>query len=787
MQESTVYSTPKDNSTNDNALTEFNLSENDDNENKPAAIPAPIINGNSKSGAHHSEKTTEESSINNPSKLESAEPSLTSAPCSSETVELNTANESGSSDSPINPSNILPDTESTNKNEPSSNEEIDQGQSKKHFKDLDSMRNSIHEHLSNLELVNGQSDCLESVTSNVGNTIELSNFFDENLEETPKAPSTSKQKNSDHDPDPPKISGEEQKASPKLKTEQTDFKGSGNSQQPTKVPREREGDENIEPSAKRLRTHDASLPITSVTSKSNNEKIDGECSSGLVKEDGSQSNPVITAYQIKEIIKIVRNISRTNAGKNFRQPVAVLWPSIAENYATKISNPMDLSTIEKKLKEEAYRTINDLKADVHLIYNNSVTFNSAENPVSKYAMETRNALFSKFSSIPPEPIPAPKKEKKVVKRSAPAPAPVSVPSPAPESATRGQSSKRTPRDSQVPTSNSALPSTQAFALDPTTNTPLIRRDSSKGDGGRPKREIHPPKNKDLPYTVRPKNKKHILELKFCDEVITELQKARYSSISHPFMVPVDPVALGIPNYFAIIKKPMDISTVVKKIKDGAYVNSSEFEKDVRQIFTNCYKYNPDGNPVRQMGKSFEEIFNNLWAKKDQFLAENTPSAASPSERETEDDTEDEELLDGATVTASLMSLKERLLEEQSKLINMMGAKHKDDGLLQMQTDLVELIQKRVKAAEEQSRKVANKKKAPKVVKKPAPAKKAVPAKKAITKKKYLGTLEKETISAGLGLIPAQVMATVVEMIKTERPELEVCIRIFLFIYYFNSG
>ncbi|RKF58164.1 Bromodomain-containing factor 1 [Golovinomyces cichoracearum] len=613
-------------------------------------------------------------------------------------------------------------------------------------KDTESLMNSenIHGHLSGLDIDTNQPDLIQDIEPICENSMALGDFFNENSEVSAEAPVI----------DPAKSPGLSQKIdhSPGSRD-----KLAANTSTSVKNPRENDLDAENLPSAKRLRTHDNSDSENLITKK-NGSATDRESIHKDLDEENNRNDEIITAYQNKEIIKILRNISRTNSGKNFRQPVAVLWPSIADNYAAKISHPMDLSTIEKKLKEDAYSSMNDLKADVHLIYNNSVIFNSAENPLSKCAMETRNALFNKLSGIPPEPIPIVKKEKKTTKR----------PVPNSDLTIRPPIQKRLHKENIPSTPNTA----QAYALDPATNTPLIRRDFTKADGGRPKREIHPPKNKDLPYAVRPKNKKHLLELKFCEEVLSELQKARYGTISHPFMVPVDPVALGIPNYFAIIKKPMDISTVVKKLKDGVYLNANECEKDIRQIFINCYKYNPEGNPVREMGESFEQVFNNLWAKKEQYIADNTPSAASPSDRETEEESDDDEALDGSAVSASLMSQKERLLEEQSKLITLMGAKHRDEGMLQMQTDLVELIQKRVKAAEEQAKKATSKKKPPKPNKKPVPTKKVAPVKKIASKKKYLGTLEKETISAGLGLIPAQVMATVVEMIKTERPELE---------------
>ena len=40
--------------------------------------------------------------------------------------------------------------------------------------------------------------------------------------------------------------------------------------------------------------------------------------------------------------------------------------------------------------------------------------------------------------------------------------------------------------------------------------------------------------------------------------------------SEPFLNPVDPKKQGIPNYFDIIKEPMDLSTVHKNLKNNKY-------------------------------------------------------------------------------------------------------------------------------------------------------------------------------------------------------------------------
>jgi hypothetical protein len=50
----------------------------------------------------------------------------------------------------------------------------------------------------------------------------------------------------------------------------------------------------------------------------------------------------------------------------------------APNYRTVIKNPMDFSTMRKKLNEGAYFGWDDLQADAELICTNCMTFNPGE-------------------------------------------------------------------------------------------------------------------------------------------------------------------------------------------------------------------------------------------------------------------------------------------------------------------------------------------------------------------------------------------------------------------------
>lgn len=55
-----------------------------------------------------------------------------------------------------------------------------------------------------------------------------------------------------------------------------------------------------------------------------------------------------------------------------------------------------------------------------------------------------------------------------------------------------------------------------------------------------------------------------------------LQSLLSRSQSSPFRRPVDPVALGLPHYLQVVKHPMDLSTVRRKLKESQYETVKHF-------------------------------------------------------------------------------------------------------------------------------------------------------------------------------------------------------------------
>ncbi|CAF89147.1 unnamed protein product, partial [Tetraodon nigroviridis] len=82
------------------------------------------------------------------------------------------------------------------------------------------------------------------------------------------------------------------------------------------------------------------------------------------------------------------------------------------------------------------------------------------------------------------------------------------------------------------------------------------------------------------------------QLRYCNGVLKELLSKKHAGYAWPFYKPVDASSLGLHDYHDIIKQPMDLSTIKRKMDNREYLDSQQFAADVRLMFSNCYKYNP---------------------------------------------------------------------------------------------------------------------------------------------------------------------------------------------------
>lgn len=91
-----------------------------------------------------------------------------------------------------------------------------------------------------------------------------------------------------------------------------------------------------------------------------------------------------------------------------------------------------------------------------------------------------------------------------------------------------------------------------------------------------------------------------------------LKKLTDHECSWIFMQPVDPVELNLPDYFDVVKTPMDLGSIKKRMENNCYKSILDFAADVRLTFDNAVTYNGDGSDVckvaREMKLTFEKLY-----------------------------------------------------------------------------------------------------------------------------------------------------------------------------------
>ncbi|XP_030763890.1 bromodomain-containing protein 2-like isoform X2 [Sitophilus oryzae] len=97
----------------------------------------------------------------------------------------------------------------------------------------------------------------------------------------------------------------------------------------------------------------------------------------------------------------------------------------------------------------------------------------------------------------------------------------------------------------------------------------------------------------------------------------------------PFQQPVDAKKLNLPDYHKIIKQPMDLGTIKKRLENNYYWSGKECIQDFNTMFTNCYVYNKPGEDVVVMAQTLEKVFLTKVADmpKEEFVVETQAKGA----------------------------------------------------------------------------------------------------------------------------------------------------------------
>ncbi|XP_034045681.1 bromodomain-containing protein 4 isoform X3 [Thalassophryne amazonica] len=128
-----------------------------------------------------------------------------------------------------------------------------------------------------------------------------------------------------------------------------------------------------------------------------------------------------------------------------------------------------------------------------------------------------------------------------------------------------------------------------------------------GSGSSSQGQAQNPINPPPPEYISPdRPKRQTNQLQYLLKVV--LKSLWKHQFAWPFQSPVDAVKLNLPDYYTIIKNPMDMGTIKKRLEYSYYRNAQECIQDFNTMFTNCYIYNKPGDDIVLMAKALEKLF-----------------------------------------------------------------------------------------------------------------------------------------------------------------------------------
>ncbi|XP_031433804.1 bromodomain-containing protein 3a isoform X2 [Clupea harengus] len=371
---------------------------------------------------------------------------------------------------------------------------------------------------------------------------------------------------------------------------------------------------------------------------------------------------------------VVKTLWKHQFAWPFYTPVDAIKLGLPD-YHKIIKSPMDMGTIKRRLENAYYWSASECMQDFNTMFTNCYIYNKPTDDIVLMAQALEKIFLGKVAQMPQEEVellpPAPKPPKGRKPTGPPGigdqqEAAVSSASPPSSFPVPTSPESQTPVISPVPVApvTSNIPSTQNTQATPMMpvgppSQPLIKKKgikrkadtttpntsaitASRSESPTPLSEVKggkPGPRRDSvtrPVKLTKKDPEEIElgapqplggggggggkrsrlteHLKHCDTILKEMLSKKHAAYAWPFYKPVDADALALHDYHEIIKHPMDLSSVKKKMDGREYTDAQNFAADVRLMFSNCYKYNPPDHEVVAMARKLQDVFEMRFAK-----------------------------------------------------------------------------------------------------------------------------------------------------------------------------
>lgn len=282
---------------------------------------------------------------------------------------------------------------------------------------------------------------------------------------------------------------------------------------------------------------------------------------------------------------VIKSLWKHQFAWPFHKPVDAVALGL-HDYHNVITSPMDLGTIKKRLENKYYWSAAECMQDLNTMFTNCYIYNKPTDDIVLMALALEKIFLIKVAQMPAGEMELNPNKIKARKES--------------------QDGTKTKSSPQTSTSVKKKPMKRKVEAD------LLALDSPPTEGKRRRESAErPPEEKE---TGEPKGEDLSEQLRYCNDILKELLSKKHYAYAWPFHTPVDAQALQLHDYHDIIKYPMDLSTIKKKMDSRQYADAQAFAADVRLIFSNCYKYNHPSHDVVAKARKLQGIFEQRFAK-----------------------------------------------------------------------------------------------------------------------------------------------------------------------------
>lgn len=235
-------------------------------------------------------------------------------------------------------------------------------------------------------------------------------------------------------------------------------------------------------------------------------------------------------------------------------------------------------------------------------------------------------------------------------------------------------------------------------------------------------------------------------------------------------VRLDWVKLNIPAYPKIIKKPMDLSTMRRKLDNKEYADADKFFDDFSLMIRNCMNFNPAGTPVNTAGLELQRLFEEKWMEMPPLKG--VASDAEDEEEEDENSDEDRERKSNDLRCEShyLTSLPGAIAALESQINKMRGNLEALKGLNKPEKKVKKEKKEKKKKEKVYSPPVASTSKMNGKAAKQAPVKKKT-AKKVVPDDDVLSFEQKKDLSETIQTLDGEKLEKVINIIHEGVPEI----------------